>query len=182
VRAGSQRAYTDFNHTAKLIIKGTMFAESNMKRVGVSGTLPMAFLALPDRMFGLDETLYWNDAAELASSSIHNLTDCQMATFNHSAIRKLVDSNREFAGAIKNALFLTLEDSMAFSALLRANYVQDSVRGLLSLLEPYDIHLTQEQIALVLGHDRASVARALPKIKTSSPQLWRKYRAKLARA
>jgi CRP-like cAMP-binding protein len=171
VRKGSQKSYDDEVRSVKILLEGAILEEGSE----AGSEYADVFLMLPGHVSGFEETFFYEAGVKNRPSHITFLTDCRIASFNHSVVRKLFNNDKGFRQAIINALFQSVQDSTRFASILRNNYIYESVRRLVRLLIYYNVHLTQQQIGNILCHDRTSIATAMGKLEQAEPELMLAY-------
>lgn len=181
VKAGSFSLYESFSREACLVLKGLVVVNPSNEGEGLDGvdSIPRFMLGGPGRVHGVDIASgesridsgqqYFYDAVE-------HLTDCEMAVFDHDVIRRLAENDREFHTALCLNVAAMMNDCVIFCGVLHTADLTLRTERLLTLLIHYGTCLSQAKLARVLGCDRASVSRAMARIKEDSPHLWETYR------
>ncbi|MBR5260274.1 MAG: Crp/Fnr family transcriptional regulator [Eggerthellaceae bacterium] len=184
VKAGSIQIYEDFERRASLLIDGIVLISGHVGEdvVGYSDDVPTCYLGVPGRMLSTNVTFREGGGTEAYGyNSMEYLTDCCVAHFDHDVIRKLFENHVPFAHAMVLSALRIMEDGCMMTAILRANSVYLSVFHLVQYLAQQNDYLTQQQIANLINHDRASVSKAMTRIKKEQPATWEAYVANKGR-
>lgn len=184
VKAGSIQMYEDFERQASLIIDGVILISGHVGEdvVGYSDEPPTCYLGVPGRLLSTNVTFRDGGGTEAYGyNSMEYLTDCCVAHIEHQVIRRLFDAFPEFARAAMLSSLRIMEDGCMMTAILRAGSVYLSVYHLVQYLAQQGAYLTQQQIADLISHDRASVSKAMGRIKDEQPSVWSEYMANKGR-
>lgn len=184
MKAGSVQIYEDFERRASLLIDGIVLISGHVGEdvVGYSDEVPTCYLGVPGRVLSTNVTFRENGGTEeYGYNSMEYLTDCCVAHFEHEAIRTLFAEENAFAHALMLSSLRIMEDGCMMTAILRANSVYLSVFHLVQYLAQQNVYLTQSQIANLLNHDRASISKAMSRIKREQGTIWNAYAANKGR-
>ena len=185
-KAGSTQLYDDFSKEVTLILDGVIYGASPVGEddIGETEFLPLFVLCLPGRPLSLDAT--FRDGSSFNSiphgfNEVLCLTDCRIASFNHSLVRSLFESDRAFAAALMESAAGLMMDISQVSAITRASSTYIATCLLMQKLVEFGLYLSQVDVALVLGCNRSSVARAIARIQDEHAGLYKAYRANKGR-
>ena len=185
-KAGSTQLYDDFSKEVTLILDGVIYGTSPVGEddIGETEFLPLFVLCLPGRPLSLDAT--FRDGSSFNSiphgfNEVLCLTDCRIASFNHSLVRSLFESDRAFAAALMESATGLMMDISQVSAITRASSTYIATCLLMQKLVEFGLYLSQVDVALVLGCNRSSVARAIARIQDEHAGLYKAYRANKGR-
>ncbi len=185
VKAGSIQIYEDFEEKASLLIDGIVLISGHVGEdvVGYSDDVPTCYLGVAGRVLSTNVTFRDGGGDEAYGyNSMEYLTDCCVAHFDHTVIRQLFREHDEFARSMMLSALRIMEDGCMMTAILRANSVYLSVYHLVQYLSQQNVYLSQMQIASLINHDRASVSKAMSRIKKEQPATWDVYHANKGRA
>lgn len=185
VKAGSIQLYEDFEDKASLLIDGIVLISGHVGEdvVGYSDDVPTCYLGVAGRVLSTNVTFRDVGGNEAYGyNSMEYLTDCCVARFDHETIRTLFREHVEFAHSMMLSALHIMEDGCMMTAILRADSVYLSVYHLVQYLRQQNVYLTQVQIASLINHDRASVSKAMNRIKKEQPASWQAYHANKGRA
>lgn len=161
-----------------VVVEGVMTTQTDFgDDVMSDGDCPCFFINTNGLVLGTD-TMF-NERPIERYRYIHYtcLTDCTVARFDVSLVRSLFETRTDFAKALYQNITVAAGEACEFAAVLRANNVEQSIRYLLRYATRKRFSLTQQQMADITGHSRASVARALGSIKQRRPADWERYRS-----
>lgn len=184
VKAGSIQIYEDFEEKASLLIDGIVLISGHVGEdvVGYSDDVPTCYLGVAGRMLSTNVTFREGGGCEpYGYNSMEYLTDCCVAHFDHEIIRRLFAEHTEFAQAMMLSALRIMEDGCTMTAILRADSVYLSVYHLVQYLNQQSTYLTQQQVANLINHDRASVSKAVSRMKREQPATWETYHANKGR-
>ncbi|MGV8082244.1 MAG: hypothetical protein AB2L09_01225 [Coriobacteriia bacterium] len=169
--------YSDFERQAVLLLEGVLSSSlyTGEDVLRYSSTTPAFYLGVPGRLLATNVTFKQRGAEEFDYNSMVYLTDCLVATFEHELIYELFHTDNDFSDALALSMIRIMEDSCRMSAILRTESVFACVSYFMQYLVTHHIYLTQRQIADVTGHDRASVSKAVSRIKQEDEDLWKAY-------
>lgn len=185
IKAGSIQIYEDFERRASLLIDGIVLISGHVGEdvVGYSDDVPTCYLGVPGRVLSTNVTFREGGGTEAYGyNSMEYLTDCCVAHFDHDVIRGLFEGETEFAHAMVLSALRIMEDGCMMTAILRANSVYLSVYHLMQYLTQQSVYLTQQQIANLINRDRASVSKAMSRVRREQPAAWEAYAANKGRA
>lgn len=183
-RAGSIQLYSDFERHATLILDGAIKSSIYVGEdvLDYSEDVPTFHLGIPGRILATNMTFGRTEKMHYGNNGVEYLTDCCVATFEHEAMLELFETDNGFARSMALSMIRIMEDTCEIAAILRAQSVHLSVHHLTQLLLQHHIYLTQQQLADVINHDRASVSKALARVKSSDPDLFNAYLSNKGRA
>lgn len=183
-KAGSVQMYEDFERRASLVLDGIVLISGHVGEdvIGYSNDVPTCYLGVAGRVLSTHVTFRENGGTEsYGYNSLEHLTDCCVAYFEHDVIRTLFKESTEFAHAMVLSELRIMEDGCMMTAILRASTVYLSVFHLMQYLTQQNAYLTQQQMADLLNHDRASVSKAVTRIRHEQPATWEAYAANKGR-
>lgn len=177
IKAGSIQLYRDFERHSTLILDGIIMSSIHTGEdvLDYSEDVPTFYLGIPGRVLATNVTFRREDKMYYGSNGMEYLTDCCIATFGHSVIQELFNTNHDFAQSMALSMIRIMEDSCSMAALLRAETVFTSVHYMVSYLSRLHVYLSQQQIADILGRDRASVSKAIARLRKDNPALMDTY-------
>lgn len=177
IKAGSIQLYRDFERHAMLILDGALMSSIHVGEdvLDYSEDVPTFYLGVPGRMLATNVTFRRREKMYYGNNGMEYLTDCCIASFEHETIRELFFSSKDFAQCMALSMIRIMEDTCEMSAILRAQSVYLSVHHFMRYLAQFDLYLTQQQIADVLNCDRASVSKAVARLRKRSPALAQRY-------
>ena len=178
IKAGSIQIYEDFERRASLLIDGIVLISGHVGEdvIGYSDEVPTCYLGVPGRVLSTNVTFRKDGGTEAYGyNSMEYLTDCCVAYFDHEVIRGLFAESTAFAQAMVLSALRIMEDGCMMTAILRAHSVYLSVYHLMQYLAQHGVYLTQQQMAALINHDRASVSKAVSRIRREQPALWEGY-------
>lgn len=184
VKAGSIELYEEFESKSSLLIDGIVLISGHVGEdvVGYSDDVPTCYLGVAGRVLSTNVTFREGGGSEAYGyNSMEYLTDCCVARFDHDVIRRLFREHIEFAHAMMLSALRIMEDGCMMTAILRADSVYLSVYHLVQYLRQQSVYLTQIQIASLINHDRASVSKAMNRMKREQPASWQAYMANKGR-
>lgn len=176
-KAGSFQLYRDFERHATLILDGALMSSIYVGDdvLDFSDDTPAFYLGLPGRILATNVTFRDTKKAYYGDNGVEYLTDCCIATFEHDFFREMFYSNSDFAHSLVLSMLRIMEDACEVSAILRAPTVLAATHHLILYLSFFDVYLTQQQIANITNHDRASISKAIKQIKKQNPELAQNY-------
>lgn len=179
LKAGSFQLYRDFERHATLFLDGayTSTIHSDQDVFSYGDSIPTFILGIPGRMYATNTTFKRNERMFYGNNGIEFMTDCCFAIFEHETIREMFYSHREFAESMQLSAIRIMEDTCETSAILRAPSLYVGVFYLMRFLKNYNLYLTHQQIATVLGRDRSSVSKAASRLKDDEPSAYLAYSA-----
>lgn len=177
MKAGSFQLYRDFERHSTLILDGALMSSiyTGEDIINYSDDIPTFFLGIPGRILATNVTFRRHDKMYYGDNGMEYLTDCCIATFGHNVVHELFIANKDFTQSMALSMIRIMEDSCSVTAILRAESVFLSVFYLIEYLTLARVYLSQQQIANILGRDRASVSKALARIKIEKPALMEEY-------
>lgn len=177
IKAGSIQLYSDFEQNAIMILDGAIMSSIHVGEdvLGYSAGAPTFFLGVPGRMLATNVTFRQETVMPYGYNGMDYLTDCCIASFEHEVIRDMFYTNNDFARSMAVSMIRIMEDSCEMSAILRAPNVYLAAYHLTRYLSLHKIYLTQQQIADITGHDRASISKAFVRIKENDGKLMSDY-------
>lgn len=184
VKAGSIELYEEFEHKSSLLLDGIVLISGHVGEdvLGYSDDVPTCYLGVAGRVLSTNVTFREGGGSEAYGyNSMEYLTDCCVARFDHDVIRGLFREHIEFAHAMMLSALRIMEDGCMMTAILRADSVYLSVYHLVQYLRQQNVYLTQVQIASLINHDRASVSKAMNRMKREQPTSWQAYMANKGR-
>lgn len=184
VKAGSIQLYEEFEDKSSLLLDGIVLISGHVGEdvMGYSDDVPTCYLGVAGRVLSTNVTFRdVNGNGAYGYNSMEYLTDCCVARFDHETIRALFREHVEFAHSMMLSALRIMEDGCMMTAILRADSVYLSVYHLVQYLRQQNVYLTQVQIAGLINHDRASVSKAMNRIKKEHPASWQAYHANKGR-
>lgn len=177
LKARSFQLYRDFERDATLVLDGALTSSIHAGEdvLNYSKDVPAFYLAIPGRILATNVTFKRDEKMYYGENSMEYLTDCCIATFKHGAIEEFFYNNKDFARSMVLSMIRIMEDACEVSAILRAESTYASVHHMMRYLSGHRIYLTQQQIADIVNRDRASVSKAMSRVKDNSPRLYSEY-------
>ena len=177
VKAGSIQFYNDFETSAVLVLDGAIMfsAHTGEDVLGLSEELPSFYVGMSGCLLGSNATFTPDVHHDYEGNTIEYLSDSCIASIRHYAVRELFRHDEGFAASIARSLVDIMEQACCMSALLRARSVYLAVSYLVTYLTASRIYLTQQQLADIIARDRASVSKAIGRIRRERPDMWAAY-------
>lgn len=183
-KANSIQTREDYLQSCMLILDGCLTSTTDLDSASINHDVdvPSLYLAMPGRLLNLDITFkLYRIQTDLTYADFYYLTDSWVASFNHDIIQDLCDNDPDFRHVTMRNMVQISADACVITALFRSNYTYLGIYHLIDILTKHDQYLSQQQLAKLMNRDRASISKAISRLKSEHPEKWEAYAKNKAR-